>query len=153
MVCLLFFVSVLLHSSAFLFLYFSASLLFCFTCFPAFLLLCFSDCLLRFSLLSFRLLLFTALIACFWLVDCFPLPLLSFAFLLLCFSASPLPCFTDLTLCSRTLLLLLFLKEQKHLLQHAKGNPLRNRLRSPLRSLVGNGRGCARPNSPPPRLS
>ena len=88
----------------FVFLFFSMCFLcfvfafLCFSIFPLLLFLCFSVSLIIcfvFLFLSFRLLLFPALIACcFSLVDCFPLPLLSF-----CFSAFVLLRCSALTLC------------------------------------------------------
>ena len=86
----------LLLSSAFAFLCFSA-----FPLFPLLLIFCFSASLIvcfAILFLSFRLLLFPALIACcFSLVDCFPLPLLSFLFFSFCDSLL-LRC-SALTLC------------------------------------------------------
>ena len=86
-----------LLSSAFLLLCFCASLLFCFSAFLLLLLFCFSACLPRFSFFRFSL----AAVPCFntffcyfcFLCFCFPLLLLSSAFVFLCFSASLIVCF------------------------------------------------------------
>ena len=78
--------------SAFVLLCFSASRLFCFSCFSASLLVCLAFLFLKFSL---------AAVPCFntffcyfcFLCFCFPLLLLSSAFVFLCFSASLIVCF------------------------------------------------------------